>query len=84
MTAPFLSLAQIRNRLTLAARRTLREQIRRKDRCPTCGASAADTLRALGEERLDVSLQRLALSGERFGQIRLTPKARKAMDNVIP
>ncbi|WP_189050836.1 hypothetical protein [Micromonospora sonchi] len=42
MTAPFLSLAQIRNRLTLAARHTLRNPARQQDRCPTCGAPAAD------------------------------------------
>lgn len=49
MTAPFLSLAQIRNRLTLAARRTLRDQTRQEGRCPACGAPAADVLRGLEE-----------------------------------
>ncbi|GGM55442.1 hypothetical protein GCM10011608_45350 [Micromonospora sonchi] len=42
MTAPFLSLAQIRNRLTLTARHALRNPARQKDRCPVCGAPAAD------------------------------------------
>ncbi|MEV4844614.1 hypothetical protein AB0K20_15540 [Micromonospora matsumotoense] len=42
MTAPFLSLAQIRNRLTLQARRAHRDP--RPDphpRCPLCGAVAS-------------------------------------------
>ncbi|GIJ29563.1 hypothetical protein Vqi01_47250 [Micromonospora qiuiae] len=39
MAAPFLSLAQIRNRQTLAARRTLRDQARQEGRCPVCGQS---------------------------------------------
>ncbi|GIJ30293.1 hypothetical protein Vqi01_54550 [Micromonospora qiuiae] len=42
MTAPFLSLAQIRNRLTLTARHTLRNPARQVRRCPVCGAPAAD------------------------------------------
>ncbi|RIW39604.1 hypothetical protein D3H59_30355 [Micromonospora endophytica] len=42
MTAPFLSLAQIRNRLTLAARRSLHDPARQAGRCPVCGTSAAE------------------------------------------
>ncbi|MBM7079888.1 hypothetical protein [Micromonospora humida] len=38
MTAPFLSLAQIRNRLILAARRA--ERSAPDGRCPFCGAVA--------------------------------------------
>ncbi|MTK01612.1 hypothetical protein FF096_06130 [Micromonospora sp. CP22] len=49
MTAPFLSLAQIRNRLILTARRNLRDQRRQERRCPVCGAPAADSGRAPGE-----------------------------------
>ncbi|MFC8848214.1 MULTISPECIES: hypothetical protein [unclassified Micromonospora] len=54
MTAPFLSLAQIRNRLVLTARWVLRDHRPGSDgRCPTCrtpdcavAAAALDVLRA--------------------------------------
>ncbi|WP_327037631.1 hypothetical protein [Micromonospora maris] len=47
MTAPFLSLAQIRNRLALTARRINRDQTGQEVWCPVCGASVTDVLRAL-------------------------------------
>ncbi len=49
MTAPFLSLAQIRNRLTLTARRIHCAQTGQEAWCPVCGASVTDVLRALEE-----------------------------------
>ncbi|MEU6021852.1 hypothetical protein [Micromonospora sp. NPDC047134] len=49
MTAPFLSLAQIRNRLTLTARRINRDQARHEGRCPVCGVSVTDILRGRDE-----------------------------------
>ncbi|MFI9643331.1 hypothetical protein ACIG87_25320 [Micromonospora sp. NPDC051925] len=57
MTAPFLSLAQIRNRLTLTARTILREHRPGRDgRCPVCRAAycpavilAREVLAALGQ-----------------------------------
>ncbi|WP_433348760.1 hypothetical protein [Micromonospora sp. CA-111912] len=60
MTAPFLSLAQIRNRLTLTARWVLRDHQPRPDgRCPICRAAdcsvataARDVLRAAKEVQL--------------------------------
>ncbi|MDG4818289.1 hypothetical protein O7628_22665 [Micromonospora sp. WMMD956] len=60
MTAPFLSLAQIRNRLILTARWVLREHRPAPDgRCPTChtadcppAAAARDILRAATQVHL--------------------------------
>ncbi|MFC8849204.1 MULTISPECIES: hypothetical protein [unclassified Micromonospora] len=60
MTAPFLSLAQIRNRLILTARWALREHQPGPDgRCPTCrtagcpvATAARDVLRAATEVHL--------------------------------
>ncbi|WP_353898881.1 hypothetical protein ABUL04_20220 [Micromonospora harpali] len=59
MTAPFLSLAQIRNRLVLTARWVLREHRPGPDgRCPICqrsgcavAAAARDVIDAAGEVR---------------------------------
>ncbi|WDZ86259.1 hypothetical protein [Micromonospora cathayae] len=60
MTAPFLSLAQIRNRLILTARTVLRQHRPGPDgHCPTCrtpacrvGTAARDLLRAAGDPPL--------------------------------
>ncbi|NBE84891.1 hypothetical protein [Micromonospora rubida] len=60
MTAPFLSLAQIRNRLILTARWVLRDHQPGPDgRCPICrtancpvAAAARDVLRAAKEVQL--------------------------------
>ncbi|WP_343450600.1 hypothetical protein [Micromonospora oryzae] len=60
MTAPFLSLAQIRNRLILTARRVLRDHQPALDgRCPTCrtadcpaATAARDVLRTATELQL--------------------------------
>ncbi|WP_431976877.1 hypothetical protein [Micromonospora haikouensis] len=60
MTAPFLSLAQIRNRLVLTARWVLRDHQPALDgRCPTCrtagcpvAAAARDVLRTATEPHL--------------------------------
>ncbi|MFI2666185.1 hypothetical protein [Micromonospora carbonacea] len=60
MTAPFLSLAQIRNRLILTARWVLRDHRPGPDgRCPVCrtagcpeATAARDVLRAATELRL--------------------------------
>ncbi|MGC5334753.1 hypothetical protein [Micromonospora sp. DT62] len=50
MTAPFLSLAQIRNRLVLTARAILRQHRSGPDgRCPTCRTAGCPVATAVSE-----------------------------------